>query len=271
MSLRSLRKRVPTALVLLILVFLVIQFSPHLGFFLFLQIIILASLFEFYNLFRLKKLFPQKALGVLLALIISTSFYFESFSFELALFLCLFLSGLYYVITFNRLEKLVTFPASVSLTLFGPLYLSFTLNFFYPLREERGPFYIYFLFAVIFLGDTGAYFFGKLWGRKKMVPMASPRKTWEGSFGGILFAVLGALLAQQTFLKSIPLWKALLSGILVHAVAQLSDPLESLFKRAVGVKDSSKVLPGHGGVLDRMDSLILGTPFFYYLIKFFWS
>jgi phosphatidate cytidylyltransferase len=271
MSLRSLRKRVPTALVLLLLVFLVIQFSPRLVFFLFTQVVILASLFEFYNLFRLKKLFPQKTLGILLALIISTSFYFANFPLELALFLCLLLSGLYYVISFNTLEKLVTFPTSVSLTIFGPLYLSFTLNYFYPLREERGPFYIYFLFAVIFLGDTGAYFFGKLWGRRKMVPMASPRKTWEGSFGGILFAVLGALLARQVLLRSVPLWKALVSGVLIHAVAQLSDPLESLFKRGVGVKDSSKVLPGHGGVLDRIDSLILGAPFFYYLIKFFWS
>jgi len=271
MSLRSLRQRVPTALVLLLLVFSIIQFLPHLAFFLILQVIILASLFEFYNLFRLKKFFPQKVLGILLALIISVSFYYTKFSFELALFLCLLLTGLFYIISYNTLEKLVTFPSSVSLTVFGPLYLSFTLNYFYPLREEKGPFYIYFLFAVIFLGDTGAYFFGKLWGRRKMVPMASPRKTWEGSFGGILFAILGALLARQILLRSVPLWKAILSGILVHAVAQLSDPLESLFKRAVGVKDSSNILPGHGGVLDRIDSLILGTPFFYYLIKFFWS
>jgi len=271
MRLRSLRKRVPTALFLLLLVFSVIQFSPRLVFFLFTQVVILASLFEFYNLFRLKKLFPQRTLGILLALIISASFYFAKFPLELALFLCLLLSGLYYVISFNTLEKLVTFPTSVSLTLFGPLYLSFTLNYFYSLKEERGPFYIYFLFAVIFLGDSGAYFFGKLWGRRKMVPLASPRKTWEGSFGGILFAVLGALLARQVLLRSVPLWKALVSGMLIHAVAQLSDPLESLFKRGVGVKDSSKVLPGHGGVLDRIDSLILGAPFFYYLIKFFWS
>jgi phosphatidate cytidylyltransferase len=271
MSLRSLRKRVPTALVCLLLVFLVIQFSPRLVFFLFTQVVILASLFEFYNLFRMKKLFPQRALGIVLALVISASFYFTKFPLELALFLCLLLSGLYYVVSFNTLEKLVTFPTSVSLTIFGPLYLSFTLNYFYPLREGRGPFYIYFLFAVIFLGDSGAYFFGKLWGRRKMVPMASPRKTWEGSFGGILFAVLGALLARQVLLRSLPLWKALVSGMLIHAVAQLSDPLESLFKRGVGVKDSSKVLPGHGGVLDRIDSLILGAPFFYYLVKFFWS
>jgi len=267
----SLRKRVPTALVLLLLVFLAIQFMPLPGFFLFLQVVILASLFEFYNLFRWRKLFPQKALGILMALIISSSFYFEKVSLALALFVCLLLAGLYYVISFNTLERLVTFPTSISITFFGALYLSFTLNYFYLLREEKSPYYVYFLFAVVFLGDTGAYFIGKLWGRRKMVPMASPHKTWEGSFGGIVFAILGALAARQILLRSIPLWKAILCGIFIHAVAQLSDPMESLFKRAVGVKDSSNILPGHGGFLDRIDSLILTTPLFYYLIKFFWE
>lgn len=100
--------------------------------------------------------------------------------------------------------------------------------------------------------------------------MASPNKTWEGSFGGILFACLGALAAQQILLREIGIWQVLLCGIFVHAIAQVSDPFESLFKRAVGVKDSSNMLPGHGGFLDRIDSLIFATPFFYYFIKFFW-
>ncbi len=168
-------------------------------------------------------------------------------------------------------QKLAHFPSSIALTFFGAVYLSFTLNYFYLLREEKSLFYVYFLLIVISLGDTGAYFFGKLFGRHKLVPIASPHKTWEGSFGGIVFAALGALAAQQVLLTDIVLWKAVLTGILVHAVAQISDPLESLFKRAVGVKDSSNALPGHGGFLDRVDSLILATPFFYYFIDFFWS
>lgn len=267
----SLRKRLPTALALLVFFFLIIQYTPFPGYFLVLQLVILASLFEFYNLFRLKRVFPKRALGIFLALTISSSFYFRVISLELAFFACLILAGLYYIISLNTIEKLVAFPASISLTFFGAFYLSFTLNHFYLLREEKGPFYIYFPLAVIFLGDTGAYFFGKLWGRRKMVPIASPRKTWEGGFGGIVFACMGAIAAQQILLRSIPLWKAILCGILVHTVAQVSDPMESLFKRAVGVKDSSNVLPGHGGFLDRIDSLILATPFFYYFTKYFWS
>ncbi len=267
----SFRKRLPTALALLIIVFISIQFMPLLGVFIILQILILASLFEFYKLFSRRKIFPQKTLGISLALIISSSFYFEEISLELALFVGLLVAALYFIISFNTVEKLVSFHSSIALTFFGAFYLSFTLNHFYPLIEERGPLYIYFFLAVIFLGDTGAYLFGKLWGRRKMVPIASPHKTWEGSIGGIVFACLGALAAQQLLLKDIVLWKAILCGIFVHAVAQISDPLESLFKRAVGVKDSSNILPGHGGFLDRMDSLILATPFFYYYLKFFWD
>ncbi len=267
----SLRKRLPTAVVLLVLFFLVVQFVPPPGYFVVLQILILVSLFEFYNLFRYRKLFPEKILGAVLALTISLSFYFEEIPLEIVLFGCLFLVALYFVISFNTVEKLAHFPSSIALTFFGAVYLSFTLNYFYLLREEKSLLYVYFLLIVISLGDTGAYFFGKLFGRHKLVPIASPHKTWEGSFGGIVFAALGALAAQQVLLTDIVLWKAVLTGILVHAVAQISDPLESLFKRAVGVKDSSNALPGHGGFLDRVDSLILATPFFYHFIDFFWS
>lgn len=268
----SLRKRLPTALVLMIFTFLSIQFMPTLGFFLLLQVLILASLLEFYNLFLRKKLYPQRAFGIVLALVISSSFYFEKISLELAFSLCFLLAAWYFVISIRKVEKLVSFPSSIALTFFGALYLSFTLNHAYLLiRKEDGSFYIYFLLGVIFLGDTGAYIFGKLWGRRKLVPIASPHKTWVGSIGGIVFACLGALAAQQTFMNDVVLWKALVCGILVHAVAQISDLMESLFKRAVGVKDSSNMLPGHGGILDRIDSLILATPFFYYLIHFFWD
>ena len=267
----SLRKRLPTALVLLAFLFLTIQWTSRLGFFLILQVFIIVPLLEFYNLVRRKKMFPQKTIGILLALLISASFYFEALSFEMALFFGLLLAGFYYVISFRTIEKVALFPFSFAATVFGAVYISFPMNYFYLLRLEKGPYYIYFLFAVIFLGDSGAYLFGNLLGRHKMTPMASPNKTWEGSVGGLVFACLGALAAQQVLLREIGILEAVLSGFFVHAVAQLSDPLESLFKRAAGVKDSSNFLPGHGGFLDRIDSLILATPFFYYFIRFFWK
>ncbi len=267
----NLRQRLPTALVLIGLFFLLIQFGTKFVTFLFLQAFILAALIEFYSLARKKKLHPQGALGSLLAVLIGLSFFFKpAVSFDLALFGVLFATGGYYLFSFTRLEQLPFFTQSIAVTFFGPIYLSFTLNYLFLLKFEKGPLYIYFLCSVIFLGDTGAYFFGKLVGRHKMAPLASPKKTWEGSLGGIVFGVLGAWLAQAVLLKDIELWRALVCGALVHAVAQMSDPLESLFKRAVGVKDSSNLLPGHGGFLDRIDSFILAAPFYYYLIGYIW-
>jgi phosphatidate cytidylyltransferase len=267
----SLRKRTLTAFFLLGILFIVIQYASLIVFFILLQVFILAALVEFYNLADRKKLFPRKALGAVCALIISASFYFPRLGFERGLFICLLAACAYFVVRINTLERLASFPQSISVTFFGALYLSFPLNYLYRIRLEDGVFSLYFLFAVIFLGDSGAYFIGKPFGRKKMTPIASPNKTWEGSAGGILFACLGALAARKLLLPDIVLWKAVLCGILVHAAAQISDPLESLFKRAVGIKDSSNVLPGHGGFLDRIDSLILASPLFYYLVKALWK
>jgi len=267
----SLRKRAPTAIIFLVITFLCIQFLPPLGYFLVLQLLILVSLIEFYNLPLKRNLFPKKIIGLILALIISSAFFFEEISLELALFAALLLTAVYFLITFNTIENLRHFSASISLTFFGAFYLSFPLNYFYPIRVEKGPFYVYFFLVVIILGDSGAYLFGKLWGKRKQVPIASPNKTWMGGLGGIIFAVLGAIACQQVLLNEVVLWKAILCGVLVNALAQISDPVESLFKRAVGVKDSSNALPGHGGFLDRIDSIILSVPFFYYFVKFIWE
>ena len=267
----SLRKRTLTASILLCALFLVIQYAPLIVFFLLLQVYILAALVEFYNLADRKKLLPQRALGAACTLIIGASFYFPRLGFERGFFICLFVACTYFVVRISTLERLASLTQSISVTFFGALYLSFTLNHLYRIRLEDGIYSIYFLFAVVFLGDTGAYFIGKPFGRKKMTPIASPNKTWEGSAGGILFACLGALAARELLLPDIVLWKAVLCGVLVHAAAQISDPFESLFKRAAGIKDSSSVLPGHGGFLDRIDSLILASPLFYYLVKALWK
>ncbi len=268
----NINQRLPTALVLLTLIFLIMQYGSRLLTFICIQALVLAALVEFYNLAEKKKLHPQKWLGLVLALGLGLPFFFRAdIPFDLALFGVLFVAGGYYLFSFTRVEHLPYFSQSIAVTLFGVIYLSFTLNYLFLIRFERGPFYVYFFFSVIFLGDTGAYLFGKLIGRHKMAPLASPNKTWEGSAGGILFGVLGAWAAWLLLLRQVDLGTALITGALVHVVAQMSDPLESLFKRAVGVKDSSNILPGHGGFLDRIDSFILAAPFYYYLLRYFWK
>ncbi len=266
------KKRVPTAIVLLGLSFLLIQYGSRTLIFVAVQAIILAALFEFYSLAEKKGLHPQTYLGATLSVLLGLAFFFQdSVPLGLAIFGVLFFVGVYSLFTFTKVDHLPYLTQSIAVTFFGVIYLSFTLNHLFLLRFERGASVLYFLCAVILLGDTGAYLVGVLVGRHKMAPLASPHKTWEGCAGGILFAVLGAWAARALLLQDVDLGLALVTGALVHAVAQMSDPLESLFKRAVGVKDSSNVLPGHGGFLDRFDSFILAGPFFYYLIRYFWK
>lgn len=267
----NLAKRTATAAVLLGAIFAVIQFAPDWAFFLLGLAFILAALAEFYNLAGQKGLRPQKALGIGLAVLVSLTYLFRAIPLEAALFAGLLISAVYFVFTVNNEEKLGFFPVSFATTLIGPLYIAFPLGFLFRIRMEMGPFYLYFLAAIVFLGDTGAFFVGRPFGRHKMTPIASPNKTWEGSAGGFLFAVGGALLARSILLPAVPLATAVLTGLTVHAAAQVADPLESLFKRAVGVKDSSNSLPGHGGFLDRVDSLILASPLFYFIVRVFWK
>lgn len=266
----SLRQRTSTAFVLIALIVVVIQWAPRLVYFLFVQAVILAALMEFYSLAQRRNQRPQRVLGAVLALLFGLPLVVKEVSFSMALSAGFLLTAVVFVIVYNRVEKLPAFSAAITLTMFGALYVAFPLDFLFALREERGPFTIYFLFSVIFLGDTGAYFVGKLIGRHKMTPLASPNKTWEGSAGGLLLAALGAVAARAVFLPGLDLGLAVLTGTVVHAAAQVSDPLESLFKRAVGVKDSSNILPGHGGFLDRIDSFLLASPLFYYLVRFLW-
>ena len=266
----SLARRTMTALPLLAVLVAVVQFAPPWAMFLLLQVFVLGSLIELFTLLERRGLRPKRILGVLFAGLVGLTFMIPGFTLGMALGLCLLVSAFVYVADVTVVEKLPDFPGSLATTLLGAVYLAFPLGYLYAIRLENGPFGLYFLFAVIFLGDSGAYFIGKPFGRHRMTPVASPHKTWEGAAGGILFACLGAVAARALFLPAVPLWKAVATAAAVHAAAQAADPLESLFKRAAGVKDSSNVFPGHGGFLDRIDSFVLAAPFYYYIVKLVW-
>lgn len=163
-------------------------------------------------------------------------------------------------------------------TLFGFLYVAFFWSFYVrlymadgPLEPTRAGFYL--LLAVKW-GDAGAYFIGSRFGRHKLFPRISPKKSWEGLFGGMLFScVVGWLwwLAADGTLgaHSFPLLHALLLGILFPIIGTLGDLVESMFKRAVDIKDSGAIAHGMGGMLDMIDSLLFTAPFMYIYIKFF--
>jgi phosphatidate cytidylyltransferase len=149
-------------------------------------------------------------------------------------------------------------------------YLPFYMPFFILIRlETRGLFWVFFLMAVNYAGDTGAFYVGRTWGRHKLAPQVSPKKTIEGSLGGLAANVLVALIFQRTLFREQTWVVMALLGLVIGLVSQIGDLLESVFKRAARIKDSGSLFPGHGGILDRVDSLLLPAPLLYFFLVFF--
>jgi phosphatidate cytidylyltransferase len=144
---------------------------------------------------------------------------------------------------------------------FGPPYVGGSLATLALLRKEHagaeGAGYVLLALGLAWLSDTGGYFAGRYLGRHKLYEAVSPKKTWEGSIGGIAATVLWALAAHFGFLRSLPLADAIALAVVGGALGQLGDLGESLLKRSVGVKDSGALVPGHGGILDRADALMV--------------
>lgn len=154
----------------------------------------------------------------------------------------------------------------ISTTLFGILYVSWFLSFLIKIRfMPNGTALLASVLLMTKLGDIGAYLIGSRFGKAPLMPRISPKKTVEGAIGGLIFSLLGAL-ASKLFLDFSYLHLAIM-GIVLGALGQLGDLSESLIKRDCGVKDSGNILPGMGGVLDELDSLLFTAPVFYFYIS----
>ena len=155
-------------------------------------------------------------------------------------------------------------------TIAGILYMGWLLSHLVALRGlDDGRNWVFLALAANFASDTAAFFTGRALGRHKLAPSISPGKTWEGAIAGVLGAIIVSLLFTIPSPLSLPLgyWQAIVLGLLVSLFGQLGDLVESLFKRNMGVKDSGRLLPGHGGALDRIDSVVFaGVVVYYYVI-----
>ncbi|MDP6934786.1 MAG: phosphatidate cytidylyltransferase, partial [Myxococcota bacterium] len=143
----------------------------------------------------------------------------------------------------------------------GLLYLPLMLAYLPMVRRfQDGLAWIVLVLVITWCGDTGAYFAGRALGKRKLAPTVSPNKTWEGAIGGLLLSMVGAGLVGPAFVGSLDLVHALVLGALLDVAGVTGDLVESMFKRAFDVKDSGWILPGHGGMLDRIDSLLFTVP-----------
>jgi phosphatidate cytidylyltransferase len=162
--------------------------------------------------------------------------------------------------------------------LFGLIYIAYPLTLM-PLlwKQEDGPALILFLMVCVWAGDIAALYIGRAFGERKIAPRLSPGKTWIGSIASIAGSMLAAglvVLISNTLTSrgnailhiAQPLWQSLLLAVILNIAAQLGDLLESAIKRGAGVKDSGTMLPGHGGILDRIDALLLAAPVLWYIL-----
>lgn len=175
----------------------------------------------------------------------------------------------------GHLERVLPISAA---GFFGLIYIAYPLTLLPEIvKRENGPTLLIFLMLVVWTGDIAALYVGKAFGRRKLAPALSPNKTQEGALASVVGSVvIAAVLVAvceglghrgSTALHiSEPLWQTLLLAALVNIAAQVGDLLESALKRGVGVKDSGTMLPGHGGILDRIDALLVAAPVLWYLL-----
>src|SRR6185503_2143938 len=163
--------------------------------------------------------------------------------------------------------------ASVGTTLLGVLYVPLLGSHLVALRtgfpQPLSAHLLSFFFLVLMGSDVGAYYTGRALGKRKLAPSISPGKTWEGAVGGILAALAMAALAHFRFFRELPLKYMLPLAAIMAILGILGDLAESALKRGAGAKDAANILPGHGGILDRLDSLLFNAPLIYYFARFY--
>lgn len=147
----------------------------------------------------------------------------------------------------------------------GIMYIPLLMSHFILIRQEpAGVRWIFFILVLAFSGDIAAYYVGRSLGRKKLLPEVSPGKTVEGTIGLVVGSIAGCILYSQFFFPMMPMLHTVILGLVGSVAGQLGDLCESALKRTAGVKDSGTLLPGHGGILDRLDCLMFIAPFVYY-------
>ena len=260
-------KRVLSALVLIPLVAVLVLFAPPLVFALFLGLLMSLSLLEFYRLGNKTGADCHQVLGVLVGIsLVLTLWYGWPQPLEVLL-VGVLVSGLFSLFSEAGLEKLAL---GWMITVFGWVFVAFPLALVYSLRFENlgqtGPKLVFFVLIIQWVQDTAAYYVGNC----KLAPKFSPKKTLEGALAGLVAAgTVGVVFFYRVFDDS-HLGQILILSVALGIAGQLSDLAESLFKRCADAKDSSGLIPGHGGILDRVDGLLFASPLLWVVLHH-WS
>lgn len=235
--------------------------------------IVVLAMYEFYEMAAQKVTYPARFIGIGTGVLLCFLFFFNQTN-----NIWILLAGAFFLLVIFELFRNQVAPIlNIATTLLGIFYVALLLGFLILIRElpnelsldyREGGDWIILMFLSIWVCDSAAYILGVRFGKHKLFERVSPNKTIEGTLFGFVFALLTAFLCYLTFMRHVGLTHALVVGAICGSVGQVSDLVESLFKRDARVKDSSNIIPGHGGILDRFDSEILTAPVLYFFLRF---
>ncbi len=252
-------RRIITALVLAPSVLAIILRGPYWSFFALVTVVAALCYYEYGGIARMR--LPETVVGALAGTVL---LYVRA---ETAL-LTLTLLALLFLTAALRAHDLATALRTASAQGFGVLYIYGAWNTAIFLRDIN-PYWLTFGLAVNWVGDTGAYYVGRKFGRHKLAAYISPAKSWEGAVASTVTSLVFGAVFLRLLIPNVKLWQAVLISTLANIAGQIGDLAESALKRGAGVKDSGTMLPGHGGWLDRVDSSLFSLPVVYSLLYFF--
>jgi len=263
---------------------IVIAWAGGIYYLILIELGIFLGTYEFMDLLRKRGLNPYKKLGIIAALIIGLNAYFQSHIFTVLTPL-----ALVYTVSIAELFRKEQDQAifHIASTVFGVIYVGWLFSHLILLmnlpqvvsrteyynilgyRVRLGTSFALLPFVLAWTNDTMAFFVGRRFGKHLFFPRVSPKKTWEGVIGGGIFTVVAAFIYQQLYAPYLSWFDCLVLGIGTAFVAPIGDLVESMMKRDVDTKDTSSIIPGHGGILDRFDSILFTAPLIYYYLRFF--
>jgi phosphatidate cytidylyltransferase len=260
-------KRIIAAVIFIPLFLLLVLKGSYFLYSAFILILALLGLLEYFNLIGDRVDQRLKAMGTLWGVLLAGGLYVGGSQVTIAMLTFGFLAVC--LLRLSKVGDITTVFQDIGLTFLGPLYVGLLIGHLSLLRAMvEGREWTLLFFSTIWMSDIAAFYTGLSIGRHKLYPEISPKKTIEGAVGGILGSLIVVSSAKAWFLYQLSLTDVAVISVGIAVMGQLGDLCESMFKRSAGVKDSGTIIPGHGGILDRFDSVLFAAPFLYYYLTF---